>query len=146
MASWNYNNPRKFVPLDLYKDDRSYQEYFNPNNLYSWNIDEKGEQEIIDITRKMLACYKAYMTSRKNIPVSSTKLIITGFIGILVVWWNNYVPAAKKIECQEATITRGNTPNWVVLFHLFKKIKIQHNTFFCSLECSCPAIRNWVTL
>ena len=89
------------TPTDLQFEERTTQFTVSSGKLYEWNIDGLFEQEIQNKIQHITMVANNYL----NDGITNTEvveLIVLGFTGKLLDWWNNCMTAASKDDIKHA--------------------------------------------
>ena len=65
------------------------------SKLYEWNIDGLSEQEILNKIQHMSMVANNYLNENKS-HLEVIELIVLGFTGKILQWWNNYLTEESK--------------------------------------------------
>ena len=91
------------TPPDLQFEEKNVSNQFlvSSDKLYEWNIDGLSEQEIINKIQHMTMVANNYLNeNRPHIEV--VELLVLGFTGKLLSWWNHYQTKESKEEIKSA--------------------------------------------
>ena len=89
------------TPPDLQYEERSTQFTVSSGKLYEWNIDGLSEQELLNKIQHITIVANNYLNDGiQNTEV--VELIVLGFTGKLLVWWNNCLTEASKEDIKHA--------------------------------------------
>jgi len=64
--------------------------HFDGQSVYTWNLDEKSEHEILNTLQEMTMAMTTY-TTRGLDPRTQAIACINGFQGQLKYWWDNFL-------------------------------------------------------
>ena len=89
------------TPPDLQFEERTTQFTISSGKLYEWNIDGLSEQEIQNKIQHITMVANNYLND--GITNSEVvELIVLGFTGKLLDWWNNCMTTASKDDIKHA--------------------------------------------
>ena len=83
------------TPPDLQFEERqTHQNHYNNTDIYSWNMDDLSEHEILIVLRQMQMEATAYLQDSDD--WNAAQLILTGFTGTLKLWWENFLTEKER--------------------------------------------------
>jgi len=82
----------RLSPPDLQYEERGTftMNHFDGQSVYTWNIYDKSEHEILNTLQEMTMVCIAYKARRLN-PRDHAVGLIQGFQGQLKYWWDNFL-------------------------------------------------------
>ncbi|KAK9991450.1 hypothetical protein SO802_026435 [Lithocarpus litseifolius] len=91
------------TPPDLQYEERNVNNQFSVTSgkLYEWNIDGLSEQEILNKIQHIAMVANNYLNEGKTHP-EVIDLIVLGFTGKLLQWWNNCLTEHSKEDIKTA--------------------------------------------
>ena len=113
------------TPPDLQFEERTTQFTVSSGKLYEWNIDGLSEQEIQNKIQHITMVANNYLNDGiTNAEV--VELIVLGFTGKLLDWWNNCMTAASKDDIKHAI--QKDEDEMLLFWVLFQKKRL-HASF-----------------
>ena len=113
------------TPPNLQYEERSTQFTVSSGKLYEWNIDGLSEQEIQNKIQHITMVVNNYLNDGiTNAEV--VELIVLGFTGKLLDWWNNCMTAASKDDIKHAI--QKDEDEMLLFWVLFQKKRL-HASF-----------------
>ena len=93
----------KPTPPNLQFKERNVSNQFSISSgkFYEWNIDGLSEQEILNKIQHMSMVANSYLNENRTHLVV-IELMVLGFTGKLLQWWNNYLTEESKEDIKHA--------------------------------------------
>ncbi|MFQ6640303.1 hypothetical protein Gotur_016233, partial [Gossypium turneri] len=96
----------KITTPDLNIEEKPvFQNKYNANTIYEWNIDGMSEYNILSLLQQMTMVSNVYKTQNQNGLISGhaiANLLVAGFTGQLKRWWDHALTKTQQEEILKA--------------------------------------------
>nr|KJB20701.1 hypothetical protein B456_003G159900 [Gossypium raimondii] len=96
----------KITAPDLNIEEKPvFQNKYNANTIYEWNIDEISEYNILSLLQQMTMVSNVYKTQNQNGLINDhaiANLLVVGFTGQLKGWWDHALTKTQQEEILKA--------------------------------------------
>ena len=132
LKTWHKRSKKFYqrpTPPDLQFEERQpYQNSYNTNEIYSWNIDGLSEYEILVVLRQMQMAATAYLMEGDDHNV--VQLLLTGFTGTLKFWWENFLTEEENFFVSNSINDNGEQDDVLKLVYAIAKHFVGDPTIF----------------
>ncbi|KAL0008661.1 hypothetical protein SO802_010163 [Lithocarpus litseifolius] len=121
------------TPPDLQYEERNVSNQFTVTSgkLYKWNIDGLSEHEILNKIQHLTMVANNYLDEGRP-HTEAIELIVLGFTGKLLQWWNNFLTEAAKY-CIKSAVQKNKEGFPIFDEHLGREILDGVNTLIYTI-------------
>ena len=124
----NFFYQRPTPPYLQFEERQTHQNHYNNCDIYSWNIDGLFEHEIFVVLRQMPMAATAYLQDSDD--WNAVQLILTGFTGILKLWWENFLTEKERFYVSKSLNEEGEQDSVTRLIYAIVKHFIGDPTIY----------------
>ena len=94
--------PKTTAPNIALEEKPIFQNKYNADAVYEWNIDSMSEYNILNVLHQMTMVSNVYKTQSQISDHAIAYLLVAGFLGQLKGWWDNYLITNEQNEILKA--------------------------------------------